>query len=249
MLISRDGNLYVWTGGLVLGRYDNGSLPAIGYGNLVVQSKIGIGISDPQTPLHVNGQIFSTNGGFKFPDESIQTTAAKSYQVGDFAQGGIVFWVDESEQHGLVCATTDLGTRKSWSENSGYCGAFGDGPFAGEMNTTLIIAHDVAVYFEQPDFAAIVCATLQITEGNKTYGDWYLPSKEELNLIYHNKATIDATALANGRSAIITGYYWSSTEHSNSSSHAWRQYLGTGGTQIEGNKESDRSYVIAIRTF
>lgn len=31
----------------------------------------------------------------------------KTYKVGDFAQGGIVFWVDETGQHGLVCAKED----------------------------------------------------------------------------------------------------------------------------------------------
>jgi hypothetical protein len=28
----------------------------------------------------------------------------KTYKVGDFAHGGIVFWVDETGQHGLVSA-------------------------------------------------------------------------------------------------------------------------------------------------
>ncbi len=35
---------------------------------------------------------------------------ASRYSVGDFAQGGIVFWVDETGQHGLVCAKEDQRT-------------------------------------------------------------------------------------------------------------------------------------------
>lgn len=34
---------------------------------------------------------------------------SKTYAVGDFAQGGVVFWVDERGEHGLVCAIEDQG--------------------------------------------------------------------------------------------------------------------------------------------
>ena len=32
----------------------------------------------------------------------------KKYQLGDFAQGGIIFWLDETGKHGLVCSKKDL---------------------------------------------------------------------------------------------------------------------------------------------
>ncbi|MCO5232762.1 MAG: hypothetical protein M9888_03360 [Chitinophagales bacterium] len=40
--------------------------------------------------------------------------SAKTYSVGDFAHGGIVFWVDETGQHGLVCAKEDQSTGIQW---------------------------------------------------------------------------------------------------------------------------------------
>ena len=43
----------------------------------------GIGTTDPHEKLEVNGTILSTNGGFKFPDGSIQTTAALNSGLGD----------------------------------------------------------------------------------------------------------------------------------------------------------------------
>ena len=46
------------------------------------------------------------------------------------------------------------------------------------------------------------------------YGSgWYLPSLDELRIIYKNKSTINSTLSANGYTTLGTGMYWSSTEH------------------------------------
>ncbi len=48
-----------------------------------------------------------------------------------------------------------------------------------------------------------------------SYGtDWYLPTLEELRVIYNNKSTINSTLSANGYTTLGTGYYWSSTKNS-----------------------------------
>ncbi|HQI48967.1 MAG TPA: hypothetical protein PLN61_09935, partial [bacterium] len=49
-----------------------------GEADLFVEGKIGIGISAPSEKLHVAGMIYSTSGGFKFPDGTVQTTAARN---------------------------------------------------------------------------------------------------------------------------------------------------------------------------
>ena len=49
------------------------------------------------------------------------------------------------------------------------------------------------------------------------YGtDWYLPSIDELSVIYKNRSTINSTLSAKGYTTLGTGYYWSSTEYNNS---------------------------------
>ncbi len=166
------------------------------------------------------------------------------YHVGDFAQGGIVFWVDETGEHGLVCAKSNFTSLLRWWAGSYiYTMATGDGPYAGELNTAIIIAGqgegNGIIY------AARGCNELQITEGGKTYGDWYLPSKAELFLMYKNRAIINATATAHGGSAFGTFAYWSSTE-------SW-----SGAAEIchfsDGSfSHGDKSYsyrVRAIRAF
>ena len=94
-------------------------------------------------------------------------------------------------------------------------------------------------------YAARICNELQVTEGGKTYGDWYLPSKEELNLMYQNKATIDATALANGGSGFASAFYSSSTEGNNLG--AWLQDFSNGNQYLNGKYLTLR--VRAIRAF
>ena len=78
----------------------------------------------------------------------------KKYNIGDFAQGGIIFWLDESGEHGLVCAKEDYselvpwdtqlrtgaeGTRTVAPENAIVL-SLGDGPYSGELNTAIIVA-------------------------------------------------------------------------------------------------------------
>ena len=171
-----------------------------------------------------------------------------TYSVGDFAQGGIVFWVDETGQHGLVCAKTDQngGNAIRWHAGTyGSTQAKGDGPYSGEANTSIIIAAQVAIGDDGSTYAARICNELQITEGGKTYGDWYLPSKKELNLLFQNKATIDATAVANGGISFASADYWSSTE--STSNLAWIQYFGYGYQGASG--KSDAGRVRAVRAF
>ncbi|WP_370100925.1 Lcl domain-containing protein [Xanthomarina gelatinilytica] len=169
-----------------------------------------------------------------------------TYSVGDFAHGGIVFWVDETGQHGLVCAKQDQSTGVRWyAGTNGNTQARGDGPYAGKANTSIIIAAQVAIGDDGNTYAARICNELLITENGKYYGDWYLPSKYELNLIYQNMVSIDTTAIANGGSLLGYALYWSSTE--SSSSDTWYQDFGDGSQLSAGRLNTLR--VRAIRAF
>lgn len=183
-----------------------------------------------ETKVTAGTNVTVTGSGTTASPYVVNATAGSgstTYSVGDFAQGGIVFWVDETGQHGLVAAKKDQSTGVRWYAGTyGNTQAKGDGPFSGEANTSIIIAAQVAIGDDGSTYAARICNELQVTEGGKTYGDWYLPSKEELNLMYQNKATIDATAGVNGGSGFASAYYWSSTEYDKY--YAWRQNLDSG---------------------
>ncbi|MCD4680915.1 MAG: DUF1566 domain-containing protein, partial [Bacteroidales bacterium] len=190
-----------------------------------------------------NGQVLETDGSGALNWGNKNT----KYSIGDFAQGGIVFWVDESGEHGLVCAKQDQSSGLRWYAGTvGSTRAYGDGPFSGEMNTSIIIAAQVAIGDDGATYAARVCAEHQATEGGKTYGDWYLPSKEELNKMYLNKTSINSTALSNSGAALSTVTYWSSTEHNGA--NAFQQSF-FNGNQLYAGKVDSYPYVRAIRAF
>jgi len=192
-------------------------------------------------------ELLTAGAGIEISGNAISATNnVTTYSVGDFAHGGVVFWVDETGQHGLVCAKEDQNSGMRWyAGTSGNTQAKGDGPFAGKANTVIIIAALVAIGDDGNTYAARICNELQITEEGKTYGDWYLPSKEELNLMYLNKSVIDATAIANGGSAFSFNIYWSSSEIINVS--AWVQDFGNGNQSSGPKLHSNR--VRAVRAF
>jgi hypothetical protein len=169
----------------------------------------------------------------------------KTYKVGDFAQGGIVFWVDDTEQHGLVVANVNQSLSTKWQNTFGETYATGNGFYAGKSNTSIIIPALIALGQSPENTAAKLCHDLQIIQDGVTYGDWYLPSRLELNLIYQSRTLINTTAGQNGGDVLISDVYWSSTENSDNS--VW-------GLDFANGQEADifktfENGVRAIRSF
>ena len=75
------------------------------------------------------------------------------------------------------------------------------------------------------------------------YTDWYLPNKEELNVLYHNKEELNVL-YHNIKSEFVENFYWSSTEYS--SINAWVQVF-FNGYQIYYSKSDASYYCRAVR--
>ena len=91
--------------------------------------------------------------------QSDGTLALRQYKIGDLAQGGIIFYIDESGEHGLAADTADVSEGIRWHAGTyGNTQAKGDGPFAGEMNTAIIISSQVAIGDDGDPYAARLCA-------------------------------------------------------------------------------------------
>ena len=153
--------------------------------------------------------------------------------VGDTLQGGIIFYLD-GNGGGLIAALSDHHSPIRW----GCCcfnvsGADGTAIGTGYQNTVDIMA---ACTTSVTTSAAAVVGNL--TLGG--YSDWFLPSKDELNEMYVNRA-------------IIGGFqdsYWSSTEFDYNG--AWKQNFTNhdeeNGRQFE-NLKQNYNQIRAIRAF
>jgi len=159
-------------------------------------------------------------------NQDLQTT---KLTIGKEHQGGIIFYIDASGQHGLIAAQTDQDTRIIWGDNI-KIGNLDRAIGTGKRNTDIIVAKLGA-----GNYAAKLCADLVLNG----YSDWFLPSKDELNQLYLNKDKVDGFAI---------GFYWSSTEaFLLGDAMASGQHFRAGG-QIQYNK-NDEGYVRAVRAF
>ncbi len=180
------------------------------------------------------------------------------YSIGDFAQGGIVFYVDESGEHGLVCSMKNQSDGVPWSlTKSNHTGAYNMGIFGGEANTTLIIAHVMSDNDNMPiteEFAALTARggitdmleRKEIDSAMATFGDWYLPSIGELEVLNKRKLFVNNALVKNGGEALSTDYfYWSSTEQIGSQARCY----SFPENKIWFLDKDEKAYVRAIRRF
>lgn len=209
-------------------------------------------LNKPTIPAAANGSETKINAGTNITVTGTGTaespyvvnasTGAPTLTIGQRYQGGIIFWLDATGQHGLIAATVDQGTATQW-----YNGIFkatgtkSNGLYAGEMNTAMIVAAQIN---DTPggSFAAKVCADYSVEDGGVTYGDWYLPSNYELILLYRQRALVGGFAQAN---------YWSSTEwDATEPRYAYYQNFSSNGGHNSGADKNYASFCVrAIRSF
>ncbi|MCX6277610.1 MAG: DUF1566 domain-containing protein [Bacteroidetes bacterium] len=149
------------------------------------------------------------------------------YGVGQSYGGGIIFYVDSTGLHGLISATTDQSAGAEWgcvgiiiAETSWAIGA-------GQANTAAIV---YACSIE--GIAARICNDLV----HNGYSDWFLPSMDELNLMYAQQNIIGG---------FTSNFYWSSCDYY--APYAWGQNFGNGS--FYGSYKLDAYHVRAIRAF
>ena len=155
-----------------------------------------------------------------------------SLSIGDTYQGGIIFYLDGTGCHGLVARATDEPYYYQWSTADFYTWAYANGISGGAQNTKKSLASAIAN--GSTCEAASFCDNLT-SDG---YTDWYLPSKDELDMMYVNLHL-------QGLGSFTIAYYWSSTESGNGM--AWAQFF-LNGFYLDSSK-SATNLVRAVRAF
>jgi hypothetical protein len=212
--------------------------------------RVGIGTIFPDAALDVNGQVKIRGGepgaGKVLTSDAnglatwVAPAATGVHYIGEAYGGGIVFYVYDNGQHGLIAATSDQSDGIQWSNDIyRYTGTTGDGLGAGVMNTTMIVATQIGDN-QTGNFAAKVCVDYAVTDNGIVYGDWYLPSKYESDLLYLQKDLVGGFSEAD---------YWTSTEEPWANSFAKHRYFGNGAQTFPSDVKYHTYKVRAIRAF
>jgi hypothetical protein len=201
---------------------------------------------DAISPAATGLMIYQTDGtvGFYYYNGSswaeVAATSA-TYSIGDVVNGGVVFWLDSTGQHGLVCSFSDVATSVEW-------GCYGTDlpnvlnvPYNG--GTPLGLGAEIGDGFNNTNDILQDCPTAPAALAARSLGaQWFLPSAKELNQIYINKTTLSGVP---GFTA-FSNFYWSSTEYN--VNLAWRQDFDDGN-QYDYVKYQSTSNVRAVRAF
>jgi hypothetical protein len=214
-------------------------------------------ISAPTTSLLIYNTATAGSGanavspGFYYYNGSEWAALAGSFfggahYVGELYGGGVVFWVDHTGEHGLICSMIDLSTVAEWSNVYDQIGIAAQSDWNGAGNTTAITSQA-----GNTGGAANLCDDYtNINYGTGIYSDWYLPSRGELNHLWNNLYEVQKALDSDGNSsttAIQKTFYWSSTEYF--ASYAWIFDFFNGAAVARGDGKSDMRYVRAVRAF
>ncbi len=162
-------------------------------------------------------------GMYYYSDGTISAEVLSKKQL-----SGVVGWVDDSRQHGLV-----LGLREAklpWSGDDLVADAFRED---GRENTRLIL--EAARKQNKKAEAAEWCAAYAF-DGVRS-GEAFLASRDELVKIFRNLDAVQK-ALEKINRPLLDKYnwYWSSSEHN--SSYAWDVRPSDGNISIYGSKNN-----------
>ena len=172
--------------------------------------------------------ISGTSELLSVPYALYAANGAAAHYIGESYGGGIVFYVYDGGQHGLIASTIDQSSAISWY-NGSYTttDAIRDGVNAGQINTERIITNQGSGWY-----AAEYCSNYK----GGGFGDWYLPSKSEMTLMFQHADVIPGLSSS-------PAPYWCSNE-----SDAVNAWICGGGDPQAGDKFYHQP-VRAIRAF
>ena len=198
-----------------------------GYGGTETQWLVSL--QGATGPAGTNG----TNGGF-------------THYLGEEFGGGVVFhlWRDASGvEHGLIIDKINLSAAQVWSNiDQTLIGASAQSSWNGLSNSNAIVGQA-----GHTSSAAALC--LNSTNGGQS--DWYLPSIDELSLLWHSRFNVNKSLSAIGGATVLpisaNSNYWSSTE--NDFDTAWIFDFYYGFANAANNLKNTTYYVRAVRAF
>jgi hypothetical protein len=193
-----------------------------------------------QTPPTISNQAVRRTNYHPFITHAGDGAELQHY-VGELFEGGIVYHVSRNakgEEHGLIVSLTDLSISSEWGLfiNVPDC----ESSWNGQANTAAIVSAGTT-----GNYAAGLCDAYS----GGGYTDWYLPSIQELVMLWNNLYDVNSSLSAIPGTILIAGtMYWSSTESTATS--AWEFPFDGGDTGYHfNNNKSYLNHVRAVRAF
>lgn len=152
---------------------------------------------------------------------------SNNYYLGQDIHGGIVFYIyigNDGLQHGLIVSKTEASNTK-WQNTAALVNA--NRSWDGNYNFNLITNSPAQTWV------------------NTLGSGWYLPSIDELSLLFQNRFHVNKGLNNSGSTLIGYNTYWSSTEISASSAFNFNFNSSVIGTTTK----TLTNYVRAIRSF
>jgi hypothetical protein len=204
------------------------------------------------TVYFVRAYTIDEDNHVTYGDEKTFTT--EFIQIGDFHQGGRVFYFlqendlgyDPLIRKGLIAATQDQGNTTFWASiDGGGSSVPGLSPYIGYgMANSILMDED----YKTSPYAVASCFDYETGVEPELYNDWYLPSKMELLQMYKQRSVIGG---------FKASWYWCSYEASADFALAmdFGNYKGTEYAADEDRfdlgvwKKNNYINVRAIRSF
>jgi hypothetical protein len=163
--------------------------------------------------------------------ESVTGGSSNDFYLGQDTLGGIVFYIyigSDGNQHGLIVNKNE--STAQWQSSGTATNATRS--WDGAYNTGLMTSSPAANYVNG------------LTDGGFT--DWYLPSIDELSILWHNRFHVNNALNAGGFTLLSnTAFYWSSTEGNALNALIFNFGHGSTGSSSKSNTYSVR----AVRAF
>ena len=171
-------------------------------------------------------------------------TRSGEHYIGEMYGGGVVFWIDQTGSHGLICSMVDLSISQVWSNiASTLIGITAQSDWDGLGNSNAIVSQN-----GHTSSAAMLCIDYTNADyGTGVYNDWYLPAIDQLSLLYNAKYQVHKTLDSDGNSsttALIKESYWTSTEYSDNDA-----IISDYSLDIWPNNKTGDYAVRAVRSF
>lgn len=163
--------------------------------------------------------------------------------LGNYALGGVIFYIDETLNHGLVVALNDNESGEWGCSDEEILNANDSTLGSGYRNTLAILASDC----EPAGISAIIAAYSASTfiSEDTLVNDWYLPSIDELKLLYQEREWIDDSLTVYNGKRFENTTYWSSTQSGTDKAKS----LSFGNGSTKSSYKISVNEVRSIRAF